>query len=214
MGLLKKKEPEIKHITVKCPNCEKEHQIPMHQAKWRLDGTPDMSIVDMMSAFVFCECGMLVSYPPFSTCHFTKPSYQTALQEPDIVLRTLKAWEILTNYADGLYTLYAHYYHECGQFEDERMALLQAIDTIKRGGDPSAITLDASECANAKFTGTYFMSAEDRLVDLYRRTEQWDKALTTIQELRNQKYMVQPIAKFMVLDQQERWIRKQDSSVK
>lgn len=215
MGLFKKKEkqPECQYITAKCPHCGKEYTLPFYNFKWRLDGTPDLPMAKRMESLEICECGMLVSNVALSTRFFNAPEYQFALQETDPVLRKLKAWSVLLNGDAGLHMFYAHHYRECGNAEDEQIELCKAIDTIERGIDNATLRVFPKDCPQVKFKSEHFMTPEDRLVDLYRRTAQWDKALVLIQQLRTKEYTVRPNAKFAILDYEERLIKSKNSSV-
>ena len=215
MGLFKKKEkqPECQYITAKCPHCGKEYALPFYNFKWRLDGTPDLPIAKRMESLEICECGMLVSHVAFSTYFFQTQAYQEALQEESPVLRKLKAWSVLLNCDAGLHMFYAHYYHECGDIENEQLAIQQAIKVIEDGVDNATLRVFPHEFPKVQLKSEHFMTPEDRLVDLYRRASQWDKALTLIHQLRNGKYVVKPNAKFAILDYEEKLIQAKNNSV-
>lgn len=215
MGLFKKTKvpPQCQYFTTKCPNCGKEHNLTFHYFTWRLDGTPNIPMTKRMESLSVCECGMLVSHIALSTHFFQTQAYKDALQEEDLVLRKLKAWSVLLNSDYSLHLFYAHYYRECNDNANEQLCLKKAIDVIEQGVDNVTLRVLPKDCPQVRFQSEHFMTPEDRLVDLYRRTSQWDKALALIRQLRNKEYFVTPNAKFAILDYEEKLIKAHDASV-
>ncbi len=214
MGLFKKKEiqPECQYIIAKCPNCGKEYTLPFYDFKWRLDGTPDLPMAKRMESFEVCECGMLVAHDAIATTRLTSKEHNDALQQKDITVRKLKVLHALTH-DESLWLWCAHYYQECGDEEQMNVFLNKAIDAILNQQDRKVLRMPYTELSRIPLNTEYIMYPEDRLVDLYRQTKQWGKALQVIQKLRQQEYGAYPYARFAVLNLQENLIKAHNSSI-
>lgn len=215
MGLFKKKksEPQCEYFTAKCPNCGTEYTLPFYSFQWRLDGTPDIPMAKRMESFEVCECGMLVTHDAIATSRLISEEYTNVLQQPDITMQKLKMLHALTH-DESIWLWCAHHSHECGNAEQEGALMQKAIEAIIHKQDRKVLRIQHTELASMSLDTEYIMYPEDRLVDLYRQTKQWDKALQTIQELRHQEYGAYPHARFAVLNLQEKLIKTHNSFIK
>ena len=212
MGLFSKKSMSE---TIKCPNCGQEYIIPAHQYdKHYLDGMYTMPISKMMEMAVVCsKCGLLHSTQDLSgiwkTQHKTA-EYKAAMDKVYLndTERKLALWDALSHSVD-LVMYWAHYYNEINDVHSEQQMLHKAIQYIESKKDNYAAQYNLHEFAALHhYYGIFAMTPEVRLVDLYRRTSQWEKAIAQIDMLRQKTYVVEPDALFVYLDLEEKLVQK------
>lgn len=187
--------------------------LPFYHCKWRLDGTPNIPMAKRMESFEICDCGMLVTHEAIATTRLASSEYNVALQSADSTMRKLNALYALTH-DESAQLLCVHYMKECGDKEAAENLMQECIDALCAQRDRKVHRFRHNGLAAMQLQTEYIMYPEDRLVDLYRQTAQWDKAHQLIQQLRHRDYDASPYARFAVLDMQEKLIKAQDSSLK
>lgn len=215
MGLFKKKanqqseEPNI--INVKCPKCSQTHELTLYDTKYLLDGTPALPMTKLLERIHICDCGMLVAPVEYPIAIMNNPGYKEGLFQPDPILRKLDLLISATGDLSAL-TYYAQYYNEIGDADKEKQALLQAIEALESGEDRRALAVPAGQFMSLHTNYSMHQYTEDRLIDLYRRTKQYEKAKILIKQRREKQYPVTPHEIFAFLSLEEKLMRQNNSS--
>jgi hypothetical protein len=204
--------PRCETAVVRCDNCHKEYALPFYQFKWCLDGTPKIPITQRLQSFHICECGMLVTGETLPTHVLQLPEYEQALRRTDMNLRKLDALYCITR-DESIWLWYAHYLNEQNNEEATQHYLNKAIEAIINNTDHKTIQIFPDDFDGVKLEDALDLQPQDRLVDLYRQTKQWEKALQLINTLRNQPYPFHPHERFAFLKREERLICAHDSSI-
>ncbi len=208
----KNKFPQYETAVVACDHCHKEHTLPFYQFKWCLDGTPKIPITQRLQSFHICDCGMLVTGETLPTHVLKLPEYQQALQHTDINLRKLGALYCITH-DESIWLWYAHYFDEQNNHETAQHYLAKAIDAINNNTDRKTIQIFPGDFDGVKLEDVFDLQPQDRLVDLYRQTKQWELASQLIDSLRTQSYLIPPHERFAFLKREEKLICAHDSSM-
>lgn len=219
MGLFKKKDAPTQTQVIKCPVCGCEHTVNVHHyTGFYMDGMHNLPVSKAMEMMVVCTtCGLLYSAEDLAINWKEKlqsKEYQQALakQYPSLTEQKLALWDALLH---GKYMpmYYAHYYHEIGNTLNEQKALRTAIDAINTRVDTDKYHVNGKDIVNFRDAGLILMTPDVRLVDLYRRTQQWDAALTQIEKLRSMEYMVTPYTLLSYLKDEEKLIHQKNSKL-
>lgn len=217
MGLFKKKsnqqteEPRI--INVKCPKCGKMHELMLHHTKYLLDGTPALPMTKLLERIHVCDCGMLITPVEYSIVIMNNPRYTEGLSQSDPILRKLDLLISATGDLSAL-TYYAQYYNEIGDADKEKQALLRAIEALESGKDRMTLIVPANQFSSLHTNYPMHQYVEDRLIDLYRRTKQYEKAKILIKQRREKQYPLTPHEIFAFLSLEEKFMRQNNSSAK
>ena len=193
-----------------CTACGKEHKLADYHAQYLLSELPNLPAEQQFACYKICDCGMLVYRNLEGLFSFISPmaklkspQYQEILREPNETLRKLKANEFWFDTKTSVYgwLQYARCFYDAGDIEKEQECLYKAIRMMEENPPKVHMQVSPGLLANVS-TGWYQFRNEDILVDLYRRTRQWDKAMTMIREERNKTVDFQQ-ARMDVLNYQE-----------
>lgn len=172
----------------KCPVCGRPHMIEVEDSVGcYLDGVPAQSMESMMKMVALCtNCGVLYttsklySHIDESTA-WRSEEYKQAVQREyrDITEKKLHLFEAMYH---PMYMplYYAHYYHEVGDMEQERKWLNIAIQNLETGEDDEEYNFDGLDFAAYHVQGIFVLTPDLRLIDLYRRIGEFDKACQQI----------------------------------
>ena len=170
-------------IQLACPNCGKEHDLVFHNVTHLyLDCSPAIPMSQFAQRIVICtECGLVYFLEDLWLLDpegaVSQPEYQEALKAEYLndAEKKLVLMELL--YEFEFVPLYrAHLYRECNDTAKEQEWLNIAIKNIEDGVDTVVDAYTQQELHNLSFHGELYVSPEMRLIDLYRRTRQFDKA--------------------------------------
>ena len=164
-----------------CPNCGKEHQLTLYKAKYYMDGTPACPVEKWMECMQICSCGMLILPTPASVNIMEIPQYRDVVKPSDSTIDKLQALLLCSNSAE-LYPLCANYYEERNQPEQAMEYLLKAIECNERGEHQAWSYVPFNGFLNLPGLYEFYLDSQTRLVDLYRRAGQFDKALECIRK--------------------------------
>lgn len=219
MGLSKKSKPAQTKV-IKCPLCGHEHAINVYNyTGFYLDGMHNLPVSKAMEMMVVCTaCGLLYSAEDREInwrVRLRSQEYQQALskQYPSVTEQKLALWDVLLH-REYMPMYYAHYYREIGDREKEQVALQDAITAILSGKDNAKYNMHGIKWVNFNCVGQIVLTPDVRLVDLYRRTKQWDKALQQIEKVRTMEYMVTPYELFEYLKFEKRLITQKNSDIR
>lgn len=178
MGLFNKTK-----IQLECPNCGKEHDLMFHNVThFYLDCSPAIPMSQFAQRIAICtECGLVyfledlwlldpekaVSQPKYQEA--LKAEYLNDAEKKLVLMGLLYEFEFVPLYR-------AHLYRECNDTAKEQEWLHIAIKDIEDGVDEVEDAYTKQEFRNLSFCGELYVSPEMRLIDLYRRTGQFDKA--------------------------------------
>lgn len=178
MGLFRKTK-----IQRECPNCGKEHDLVFYNVPHLyLDCSPAIPMSRLAQRIAICtECGLVylledewlldaegaVSQPKYQEA--LKAEYMNDAEKKLVLLGLLYEFEFVPLYR-------AHLYRECHDTAKEQAWLNIAIKNIEDGVDTVHVAYANQEFRNLSFYGELYVSPEMRLIDLYRRTRQFDKA--------------------------------------
>ena len=172
----------------KCPICKQKHMIEAEDDnRCYLDGVPFQAMETMMKMTAFCEnCGILYTTSPLYShidehASWRSEEYKQAVQREyrDITEKKLHLFEAMYH---PMYMplYYAHYYHEVCDMEQERKWLNIAIQNIETGEDDEDYNFDGLDFAAYPVQGIFALTPDLRLIDLYRRIGDFDKACQQI----------------------------------
>ncbi len=220
MGFFKK-ESNVSKPTIKCPVCGQEHIVSVYNHdKLYLDGIPAIPISNIMEMWVECEtCGLLYS-PEQLTVDWEllrqSDEYQRAREKSydSITERKLALlYALLHKSYVPMYS--AHYYHEIGNKQKEQESINIITHAIQEGTYQAVYRFNIGNfVAMRNHRGPFTLTPKVLLVDLYRRTSQWDAALQQIEQLRTAEYVVTPYELFEYLKVEERLIKKHNNDLR
>ncbi len=170
-------------ISKACPNCGKEHELTFYNIPHLyLDCSPALQMSKFTQRIVICtECGLVYFYEDEwllnAEAAIAQPEYQTALNAEYVSEAEKKLVLLGLLYEFEFVPLYlAHLYRELKNTTKESEWLDVAIKNIQNGADAVCDAYPRHEFKNLHFDGELCISPEMRLVDLYRRTEQFENA--------------------------------------
>ena len=176
----------------KCPICGRPHTLEVtDDVGCFLDGVPYQTMESMMKMVALCEnCGVLYTTSKFDAnvdeqTAWRSEEYQQAYQASyrDMTEKKLALFDAMYH-PTYMPLYYAHYYREVGDAEQESRWLSTAIANIESGADEEEYNMDGMDFVAYHIQGVFHLTPEVRVVDLYRRAGEYDKALQHIAQLK------------------------------
>ena len=204
---------------MECPMCGKPHALVLHEHdSFYMDGVPAISMEQLFAVQALCtECGFMYTHTPpkdvpvWDIWH--SEEYQNIMREScyDETERKMKLCMLF--YDDPAMPLYfSHYYAEIGNREKECEWLKKAIQQIESGKDDATYFLDRMSLKNCSISYEFHILPEYRLLDMYRRLGNTEKALKYAEQLRNTPDVATYGLKTYI-EAEENWIRAGNTNI-
>ena len=212
MGLFTK-QPKItkETVTATCPVCGKQHAAIVHKCEaYFLDGTPQLTLDELLSGYVECDCGLVFSVTaPRAINPACAQSYNEARAKeyPDVQSRTLALIQAQCLHSQTNW-MYARYYQENHQQDKLQAYLEERLSGLTRYG----IEMGSGSLPQIKLASKFIFNERYERIDLLRRLGRFEEAMECIKTLREAKYYETPHELFDFLKLEEKLINQKNTA--